>query len=208
MAKQQHVRALGVLAATLVALLSLTLVRAETASPVKCAICQFVIKEVENIVEKNTTQAGLIALLDKVCTKAHLGDWCVQNVVPLVAELLQSIVAKADPAVVCTKIKLCSSGLTTEEMMDAIAAEDLEEEQALTVRCEVCSAIIDYVQKRLQGPATQEKVQALVTAACGHIPFARKVCVNIVAPTIANITVGLANRLSSGAICTAIHQCS
>ena len=179
--------------------------------PIQCAVCQFVVTQAENFVQKNETQDQLKSLLGKICSKAKLSDWCQKNLFPILNTLLQSIVQKTNPGQVCSKIKMCNASQVVSELdiaSELVIRDDMPDQEKDSIKCSVCEAIIQYVENNLSGPANQDKIQALITQACSKIKFATQVCANIIAPTVAQIVNAIAQKLTPPQVCQAIKFCS
>jgi len=76
----------------------------------ECAICEFLIKEIEAKLEQNKTESQIIQDLDKVC--AHLGAIkaeCTAVVAQYAPQMIQALIHKEDPQTVCTKVKACKT---------------------------------------------------------------------------------------------------
>jgi len=76
----------------------------------ECAICEFLIKEIEAKLASNKTESEIIADLDKVC--AHLGAIkaeCTAVVAQYAPQMIQALISKEDPQTVCTKVGACKS---------------------------------------------------------------------------------------------------
>jgi len=155
----------------------------------------------------------LTRIIGSLCNKSHIGKWCAKRIIPIVTTVLKLLVSHENPARVCQALKMCSSALEVSngEMTDALVLlrdTELEMEVGGGLKCDVCQAIIQYVIDHLQGEATQQKIQDLITKACGQIPFARNVCVQMIAPVIAKITADIINKLDAPQVCQSIQICS
>jgi len=113
-------------------------------------------------------------------------------------------ISTKDPGVsstVWTRKKGLGLGLENEE-------DDGELEKKRGLRCAACEAVVDYVQNHLAGEPTQDKIRALIAAACSKIPFVKKVCQNFIAPVIVKVVAAIAAKLSSDEVCLSVHMCS
>lgn len=81
---------------------------------IECELCQYAMAWVEKEVESNFTETKIIELLDKVCgimpkTYQALCDEMIDNYTPHLIELLLN---KFTPEVICQTIKVCTSELS------------------------------------------------------------------------------------------------
>ncbi|EFA85006.1 hypothetical protein PPL_02000 [Heterostelium album PN500] len=132
----------------LLSLLVIFAVMASTASAsndgVKCDLCQIIVKRAEVMILKNETQQHIINSMEKACAMLP-SKWsrpCVALVDFYGPLIIQKIVERENPKVVCQQLRICKvgqceeSGLEIEEMIeDQIEEEfswfdeDFEEEQ-------------------------------------------------------------------------------
>ena len=66
-------------------------------------------RELDKMLEKNSTQAEIEAALEKVCSflPSHIRKECDEFVEKYSKEIIQLLVEGASPTVVCTLLKLC-----------------------------------------------------------------------------------------------------
>jgi saposin len=85
-------------------------IKAVDAGP-ECAICEFVMKEVESLLGKNATEAEVEAALEKVCgfLPATIKDECDSFVQAYTPAIINLILQNVQPDEICSKIGLCTS---------------------------------------------------------------------------------------------------
>lgn len=136
-----------------------------------CAICEYVVSVLKNLLEKNSTEEEIMEALNKVCSilpgglNASCKDF-VNKYVPAIIEMLRQ---EVDPKVVCDLLGLCSKKLMTAAVR---SSNDL---------CLVCEMIVQYVEALLDQKTSVEEIEKLMKKVCNFLPSSMKSeCVNIV----------------------------
>jgi len=76
-----------------------------------CALCEFIMSEVEDVLAANATQAEIEAALDNACNilPKTLTAMCVAFVNQYADAIIQLLLNKEPPSTICTQLGLCSS---------------------------------------------------------------------------------------------------
>jgi hypothetical protein len=170
-------------------------------SGIKCAVCQYAIQEAEVLATSDLTEAKLSGAINAVCRKVNMQSFCDTFIIPYVAQILQAVVNRVNPDQVCERIHLCDANVQVLEIADAKRSSEVG------IKCSACEAVVEYVQNHLNGHPTQDKIQALVTAACGRLPFVKKVCQKFVAPIVTQLVVAIVEKIPADTFCQSVHLC-
>lgn len=136
-----------------------------------CAICEYIVTMLKNLLEKNSTEEEIMEALDKVCSilPSGLNASCkdfVNKYVPAIIEMLRQ---QVDPKLVCNLLGLCSNKLVTAAVRNS---NDM---------CLVCEMIVQYVEALLDQKSSVEEIEKLMKKVCNFLPRSMKSeCVNIV----------------------------
>lgn len=78
-------------------------------SPVTCALCEYALHELQNILMENKTEAAIKAALDRLCAllPSTINDECQAFVAQYGDAILALLAQQIDPSQVCVKLKIC-----------------------------------------------------------------------------------------------------
>ncbi|CAL8257834.1 unnamed protein product [Lota lota] len=134
----------------------------------QCAICEFMMKEVEGMLEDETTEAEVIHTVEKVCNMlpTTLTAQCKDLIDAYGQAIIELLVQQADPKTVCTVLGLCKGAHRT-----LIPTLDLA---SFTTGgyCDVCKMAVRYVDGILEQNATEAQIEAAVRKVCNFLPEA------------------------------------
>jgi saposin len=177
---------------------SVKVVKPEGELDTKCLVCTLILNYVKQIVGSNQSQAAIEAALDKACAKIPFAkNLCTTVLEPYIAQIIQGIVAKEDPAVICAKIKLCQPAPPPVEKREA----------EFNVQCELCSAVLTYVKTQIGSDNSQAAIQNALDKACAKIPFAKGLCSTVLEPYITQIVSGFLAKQDPATICGKVKLC-
>ncbi|KAM9847825.1 prosaposin [Aulostomus maculatus] len=133
-----------------------------------CAICEFVMKQLESMLEDQKTEEEVIQAVEKVCTylPATLTSQCKDLVETYGQAIIELLVQQADPKTVCTVLALCK---------DAHRAFIVELDQTRFKAggyCEVCKMAVTYIDGILEKNATEAQIEDAVRKVCSFLPDA------------------------------------
>ena len=79
--------------------------------PNTCALCEFVMKELERKIGDQKTEAAIQAALEGLCAymPKTINKQCVQLVDAYTQQIVEMLIADLSPDQVCTALKLCVS---------------------------------------------------------------------------------------------------
>jgi saposin len=175
---------------------SLGLCHKSVENGVSCTLCQFVIMEVEKLLHDERTEESIIKALDRVCHRLPpaLRDECsylVKTYLPLLIELL---IQKQPPEVVCKEIGLCP--------------KRMGEEAKNGVSCELCKMVVDEAKKQIKDYSEQGVKEALGKV-CHHLPpLVSGACKSFVEKYSSKLVEMLLKKLPTDVICKNLGLCS
>jgi len=80
------------------------------ADPQNCQVCQFLVLTLEGYITANTTEQDVLKYANLFCdTLGPLSNGCRALVAQDLPQVIQYLVNKASPLVICTKLKVCAS---------------------------------------------------------------------------------------------------
>ncbi|GAA6213950.1 prosaposin isoform X1 [Lates japonicus] len=131
-----------------------------------CAICEFVMKQLESMLEDQTTEEEVIQAVEKVCTLLpdSLSAQCKDLIETYGQAIIELLVQQADPKTVCTVLALCK---------DARRAYVPVLDQARFKAggyCEVCKMAVSYIDQILEKNATEAQIEEAVRKVCSFLP--------------------------------------
>ncbi|KAJ3610029.1 hypothetical protein NHX12_022123 [Muraenolepis orangiensis] len=148
----------------------------EAAKPVKpvkpvrespqCAICEFMMTEVESMLSDQTTEAEVINAIEKVCTilPSTLTAQCKDLIETYGQAIIELLVQEADPKTICTLLALCRGAHRA-----VIPALDLAS-YTTGGYCDVCKMAVRYVDGILEQNATEAQIEEAVMKVCSFLP--------------------------------------
>jgi len=162
---------------------------------VPCVLCQFVITEVEKLLEDHRTEEAIIKALDKVCEKLPVGvrDLCKHFVETYLPKLIELLIQKQPPEVVCKELGLCP--------------KHMEEEETNGVSCELCKMVVEEAKKLIKD-YSEKGVKEALEKVCDFLPpilsGACKVFVDKYSDKLIDM---LLKKMSAEAICKSLGLC-
>jgi len=186
--------------------------RVTQANPLTCGLCTGVVALLENQAQNNWTVTKLDDALTRVCARLRATNWCQQNLLPKVSDLINMIVQHTDPSKLCTKIKLCNNssmvGENAKELKPIKGLMKKNEVRFIDIKCSVCEALIGIVRSELGNDKTQAAIQAGLNKACSKVKFASAVCSQLLGASVAKIVQDLASNVETHKICANIEMCN
>lgn len=170
----------------------------------QCALCEFVMEEVDSILKKNATEEEIEAALDKVCSlmPATIEKDCDDFVKQYTAVIVKLLAQQMDPKQVCTAIGLCSAKMA--EMSHAT-----QQKGDNSVECVVCEFVMKEVDSLLGQNASEAEIEKVLEKVCSFLPDTiSEQCKEFIANYSAEIIELLLERLDPKQVCTALKLCS
>uniref|UniRef100_A0A8C4E0U3 Prosaposin n=1 Tax=Dicentrarchus labrax TaxID=13489 RepID=A0A8C4E0U3_DICLA len=131
-----------------------------------CAICEFVMKQLESMLEDQTTEEEVIQAVEKVCTflPQSLSGQCKDLIETYGQAIIELLVQQADPKTVCTVLALCNGASRTYvPVLDQTRFKD-------GAYCKVCKMAVTYIDEILEKNATEAQIEEAVRKVCSFLP--------------------------------------
>ncbi|KAM3606641.1 uncharacterized protein V6R79_020329 [Siganus canaliculatus] len=134
--------------------------------PPFCAICEFVMKQLESMLEDQATEEEVIQAVEKVCTylPKSLTTQCKDLVETYGQAIIELLVQQADPKTVCTVLALCNDAKRA-----FVPALD-QTRFKVGGYCDVCKLAVNYMDQLLEKNATKEQIEEAVRKVCSFLP--------------------------------------
>uniref|UniRef100_A0A7N6AXU6 Prosaposin n=1 Tax=Anabas testudineus TaxID=64144 RepID=A0A7N6AXU6_ANATE len=164
-----------------------------------CAICEYVMKQLETMLEDHETEEVKNAV-EKVCTflPSSLTAQCKDLIETYGEAIIELLVQEADPKTVCTVLGLCSgarsayirkfslfnakwicllnifvSGEKKIKQLSPLISPALDQTRFKAGGyCEVCKAAVTYIDSILEKNATEAQIEEAVRKVCNFLPDA------------------------------------
>nr|XP_055027064.1 prosaposin [Misgurnus anguillicaudatus] len=134
----------------------------------QCAVCEFVMKEVESLLQDKTSEEQIVQVLEKVCgiLPDTLSAQCKDLIDSYGKAIIELLVQEADPKTICTLLGLCSGA-----KHGFIPVMD-KAKYTSGGFCDVCKMAVRYVDGILEQNATQAEIEEAVMKVCNFLPEA------------------------------------
>ncbi|XP_061546111.1 prosaposin [Phycodurus eques] len=131
-----------------------------------CAICEFVMKQLEDMLEDQTTEKEVIAAVEKVCTHlpSTLSVQCKDLIETYGQAIIELLVQQADPKTVCTLLSVCNDA--TRAYVHALDETVFKSGGY----CKVCKMAVAYIDGILEKNATEGQIEEAVLKVCSFLP--------------------------------------
>ncbi|KAF7667369.1 hypothetical protein LDENG_00065740 [Lucifuga dentata] len=134
--------------------------------PPQCAICEFVMTKLEDMLQDQTTEEEVIHAVEKVCSllPSTLSSQCQELIEAYGQAIIEMLLQEADPKTVCKALALCNDASRAYiPVMDKTRFNS-------GGFCEVCKTAISYLDTILEKNATKEKIEEAVRKVCSFLP--------------------------------------
>ncbi|XP_028844397.1 prosaposin isoform X2 [Denticeps clupeoides] len=134
----------------------------------QCAICEFIMKEIEDMLEDQSTEEAVVNAVEKVCIvlPSTLKAQCQDLIDTYGKAIIELLVQEADPKTVCSLLGLC-----TEANRAFIPPLDMTHYEAGGF-CDVCKMAVRYIDGILEQNATEAEIEEAVKKVCNFLPDA------------------------------------
>ncbi|GFO09499.1 proactivator polypeptide, partial [Plakobranchus ocellatus] len=162
-----------------------------------CAICEFAMTQLDNILGDNATEAKIEAALDQVCNllSANVKQECVSFVAQYTPQLIQALL-QYKPQQVCTLLGLCTS-----KIKGPTVVKDGQ-------FCAICEFAMTQLDNILGDNATEAKIEAALDQVCNLLPAnVKQECVSFVAQYTPQLIQALL-QYKPQQVCTLLGLCT
>ncbi|XP_054885568.1 prosaposin [Poeciliopsis prolifica] len=169
-----------------------------------CAICEFVMKQLESMLEDQTTEEEVVQAVEKVCTflPSSLTAQCKDLVETYGQAIIELLVQQADPKTVCTVLGLCNGASRTYIVaLDKVRFE-------VGGYCDVCKMAVSYIDGILEKNATEQEIEEAVKKVCSFLPDSYKTeCDQLIEQYEPVLIQLLLQMLDPDFVCTKLGAC-
>ncbi|XP_032868780.1 prosaposin [Amblyraja radiata] len=169
-----------------------------------CVMCEFAMKEISTLLQKNTTEEAITEALIKVCSilPATVKSECQDFVDQYGKAVIELLSQEMDPEFVCTMIGLCKKP-------KRVAADiSRPKQQQAGALCEVCETMVRYLDDLLEKNSTEVKILAALEKVCSMLPDTmRDECDQLVSQYEPVLLQVLLDNLEPTLVCTNIGVC-
>ncbi|XP_071829151.1 uncharacterized protein [Apostichopus japonicus] len=166
-----------------------------------CVLCQYVMKELESLLAKESTISDIEAALDKVCSlmPGTLSQQCQQFVDTYTPTIVNLLVQYVPPRLVCVVLRLC--------MFEEAPAPVLNE--GANEFCAICEFAMSELDKILVEPNTEAQIENALDMICGLLPSTiSETCTSFVAQYTKEIIFLITQSVSPKQVCAALTLCT
>jgi saposin len=177
----------------------------------ECLLCEMVMKEIDELLGNNYTEAHIIAALDKVCSllPAKLEQSCKDFVTVYGPAILALLKQELSPAQVCTFIGLCTKSTDDEKVEVKHPTAPVNAPVNDGDVCLVCETVVQYIEALLEQNATVEEIEAVVKKVCNLLPDTFKTqCQKLIDEFATEIVHYIAEKYTPKEICTLLKLCT
>ncbi|KAL7877456.1 hypothetical protein SRHO_G00040990 [Serrasalmus rhombeus] len=134
--------------------------------PPQCAICEFVMKELEDMIQDHTTEEEVVQAVEKVCNilPSTLTAQCKDLIETYGQAIIELLVQEADPKTICSVLGLCAGA--NRAFIPMLEKAKFEAGGF----CDVCKMAVRYVDGILEQNATEAEIEEAVKKVCNFLP--------------------------------------
>ena len=146
----------------------------------RCALCEFLMREIDSLISQNKSKEAIEQALDKVCDlmPSTISRECTSFVQQYGPEIIKLLLNEVKPEEVCTLIKLCTSTVKKTLPRPAVSGILLRGEPIFNKRkpvkspetCLVCETVLNFVAEALKENKTEAAIMSLLKKACKELP--------------------------------------
>uniref|UniRef100_A0A8C8F3Z5 Prosaposin n=1 Tax=Oncorhynchus tshawytscha TaxID=74940 RepID=A0A8C8F3Z5_ONCTS len=132
----------------------------------QCAMCEFMMKELESMLQDEKTEQDVVRAVEKVCAvlPSSLSVQCKDLIEAYGQAIIELLVQEADPKTICTVLGLCKDASRA-----FIPVLNMARVEAGGF-CEVCKLAVQYIDGILEQNATEAQIEDAVRKVCSFVP--------------------------------------
>ncbi|XP_058241649.1 prosaposin isoform X2 [Hemibagrus wyckioides] len=132
----------------------------------QCAICEYVMKELERIIQYQTTESEVVQAVEKVCSilPSTLSAQCKDLIETYGQAIIELLLQEADPKTVCSILGLCKDA--SRAFIPVMEKAEFEAGGF----CDVCKMAVRYIDGILEKNATEAQIEEAVKKVCNFLP--------------------------------------
>lgn len=161
---------------------------------IECALCKFVISEVEKLIGENKTEEAIIHALEIVCDPlpSSIRPLCKKFIETYTPIIIKELLHYETPEKFCAFIQLCS---TRQEFKNDMA-------------CTFCTTIENYLKLNLPLNPTVAQINAALDKSCNSYPPVQKAsCVNFMNSRRSNFIAYIQRTGTPVGMCKSLRIC-
>nr|XP_014343936.1 PREDICTED: prosaposin isoform X1 [Latimeria chalumnae] len=170
----------------------------------ECVICEFVMKEIEELLEDNRTETSVVHAIQKVCSilPSSISQQCKDFIEAYGKAIMELLVQQMDPKVVCSTLGLCKGA-------ERLYVEKIDPAVFKTGGfCEVCETMVSYLDGILEENSTQAEIEDALKKVCSFLPEKmRSQCDQLIAQYEPDIMQLVLQMLDPEFVCTHLGAC-
>ncbi|KAM9983186.1 hypothetical protein ACTFIZ_005799 [Dictyostelium cf. discoideum] len=197
-------------------------------NPTECEACQIVIGYVENLVlHSNKTQGEIEKELDKLCNMVspRYKPTCDSIVSVYTTEIIQLILNKETPDLICKEIKVCVTEweVNKTKLFSKIAEIALKEIHSVaqkskspqliqnnlksTTECEICQAFVSKLESYISTNKSEEEIMEDLDNACDYMKSFEQQCKQMVQDYVPELIEIMSTTEDPDKVCSQISLC-
>uniref|UniRef100_A0A1A8KVP6 Prosaposin n=1 Tax=Nothobranchius kuhntae TaxID=321403 RepID=A0A1A8KVP6_NOTKU len=172
--------------------------------PPACAICEFVMKQVESMLEDQATEEQIVHAVESVCSflPSTLTAQCKDLVETYGQAIIELLVQQADPKTVCTVLALCNGA--NRAFVEVLNQPRFE----AGGYCDVCKLAVKYIDGILEKNATEAEIEEAVKKVCSFLPDSyRTECDQLIEQYEPMLVQMMLQMLDPDFVCTKVGAC-
>ncbi|XP_017319186.1 prosaposin [Ictalurus punctatus] len=132
----------------------------------QCAICEFVMKELESIIQDQKSEEQVVQAVEKVCNllPSTLSAQCKDLIETYGQAIIELLLQEASPKAVCGILGLCRDA--SRAFIPVLEKAEFEAGGF----CDVCKMAVRYIDGILEQNATEAQIEDAVKKVCNFLP--------------------------------------
>ncbi|RUS88535.1 hypothetical protein EGW08_003711, partial [Elysia chlorotica] len=170
----------------------------------KCALCEFMMKEVDKTLLSNKTEEAILKVLDQVCSRLppSIAQECEALLNQYKPEIVKLLSKELAPENVCTFLGICTKNAHQGEPKETIKQDSDGE------LCELCKYLVDYIDQYLEKNSTEQQIEQALEQVCNFLPASvKQQCDGFVTQYTPQL-IQLLLQLKPEQVCTYLGLCS
>lgn len=127
-----------------------------------CTMCQFVANYAEDFLSSNATETEIITFVSTVCNlfPGAFKQECHNFIAQEGQALIQLLLQKETPSVICSQLGLCSSSKLIKPIKPAQSGQ----------YCTICEFVVQAAEGYIQSNSTLKEIETLLDSVCSVLP--------------------------------------
>ncbi|XP_006009554.1 prosaposin [Latimeria chalumnae] len=166
-----------------------------------CTLCITVLTKLEEMLPKERTEEAVVRLLNKICSHLpYIAKQCEEMIDKYAKTILELILQKLGPHVICTLLHLC---LGEDALQESVIPVSILE----STECIMCQGLIQKMKPTVNVNTTGTEMEPLLQEVCYSIPGGSLSCKNFVESYKPELMKVLGKPWDTKTICQEIGAC-